>query len=77
MIEDIVVNNIILPVAEMHRKFVRKYKLEMSITTFKNNLAKVISPKLHKSISKILIEATSGDRTVNILRLLADQIECP
>lgn len=77
MIEDIVANNIILPVAEMHRKFVRKHKLKMSITTFKKYLAKVISPKLHKSISKILIEATSGDRTVNILRLLADQNRVP
>jgi len=77
LIEDFVARNILLPVTEMHRKFVEKHAIKMSLVTFQKYLSQTCSLKLLRLTQKLLLEKTCGSGAVSILRLLADQHNVP
>lgn len=77
LIEDFVAKNILLPVKEMHSKFVKMHSLNMSLPTFKKYLSQTCSLKLLKLTQKLLLEKTCGSGAVSLLRLLADQHNVP
>jgi len=77
LIEDFVARNILLPVTEMHRKFVEKHAIKMSLVTFQKYLSQTCSMKLLRLTQKLLLEKTCGSGAVSILRLLADQHNVP
>lgn len=77
LIEDFVAKNMILPIAEMHRKFVETYAIKMSMPTFQKYLSQTCSVKLLIQAQKLLINKQSGSGAVEILRLLADQHNVP
>jgi hypothetical protein len=77
LIEDFVAKNLILPIAEMHRKFVEIHAIKMSLPTFQKYLSQTCSVKLLKQAQKELTQKISGAGAVNILRLLADQHNVP
>ncbi len=77
LIEDFVARNILLPVAEMHRKFMAEHSVKMSLVTFQKYLSQTCSLKLLRHTQKLLIQKVCGSGAVSILRLLADQHNVP
>lgn len=77
LIEEFAAKNLILPIAEMHRKFVETSAIKMSLATFQKYLSQTCSVKLLNQAQKLLIQKFSGSGAVEILRLLADQHNVP
>ncbi len=67
LIEDFVARNILLPVTEMHRKFVEKHAIKMSLVTFQKYLSQTCSLKLLRLTQKLLLEKTCGSGAVTNL----------
>ena len=77
LIEDFVAKNMILPITEMHRKFIETYAIKMSLPTFQKYLSQACSVKLLIQAQKLLIRKVTGSGAVEILRLLAGQNNVP
>jgi DNA-binding NarL/FixJ family response regulator len=77
VLEAFVADNLLLPVAEMHRKFTQTTNYDMSIETFKKYLSQTNSLNLLKHAQKLLLQKVTGSGAVEILRLLADQHNVP
>ena len=77
LIEDFVAKNMILPIADMHRKFLETQAIKMSLPTFKKYLSQTCSVKLLNQAQKQLCKKMCGSGAVDILRLLADQYNIP
>ena len=77
LIEDFIPKNILLPISEMHRKFMKEYSVKMSLATFEKYLSQTCALKLLKHAQKLLYKQMCGGGAVDILRLLADQTNVP
>jgi len=77
LIEDFVAKNILLPITEMHRRFMAEHSVTMSLTTFQKYLSQTCSLKLLRHAQKLLIQKNCGSGAVGILRLLSEQHNVP
>ena len=77
LLEDFLARNILLPVTDMHRKFMKEHEKQMSLATFQKYLSQTCSLKLLRLTQKLLLQKTCGSGAVSILRLLADQHNVP
>ncbi len=77
LLEDFVADNLILPINEMHRKFVDVHKIQMSYPSFKKYVSQVCSLKILKKFQNLLNQRLQGSGAINILKLLANQDNVP
>ena len=77
LIEDFVAKNMILPVEEMHRKFVKAYSIKMSLPTFQKYLSQTCSVRLLNQAQKHFSKKLCSGGAIDVLRLLADQHNVP
>ena len=77
LIEDFVAKNMILPIAEMHRRFEKTYSIKMSLATFQKYLSQTCSVRLLNQAQKHLIKKLCSGGAIDVLRLMADQHNVP
>lgn len=76
-LEAFVSQNLLLPVSEMHRKFVASSSYQMSLATFQKYLTQICSPNLLNQAQRLLRQQLCEGSAVKVLRLLADQHNVP